>query len=298
MNRRRPSQPCRFFAQGSCRKGISCTYSHDSSARDFKQTAKRIPRSSNANTADDEEFYKWRNAVPKSHHEVIPLRQGLGPFFQVAYQLVQVNAELRQQVIVRLASDGGLTRVKELMTQDYESLSNIQRKLHAFKLQILPFLQLISYRDVRTSPVLEQHVVNIYNFVYGVGGQRLALFLKFIAVIAPIATVHDKIVANNEVASPLDAISTYLVTLFEINGQAALDKTIHEIVRGLLKACTDLPINAQKNFARIQRQMDIGFTIPDAKLNEKRRGGAPAVFHLHQEPPGKSSSLPITPEPS
>ncbi|KAH8693395.1 hypothetical protein GQ44DRAFT_792364 [Phaeosphaeriaceae sp. PMI808] len=286
MNRRRPSQPCRFFAQGSCRKGNSCTYSHDSGARDFGQSTKRVSRSSNANTTDDEEFYKWRNAVPKSHYEVIPLRQGLGPFFQVAYQLVQVNAELRQQVIIRLASDGGLTRVKELVTQDYEHLPNNQRKLHAFESQILPFLQLLSHRDVRTSPVLEQHVVNIYNYVYGVGGQRLAPFLKFIAAIAPTAAVDDAIAANNEIASPLDTISAYLVTLFEINGQAALDITIHEIVKDLVKACTDLPLGTQKNFAKIQRQVDIGFSIPGVKGYKKRSGAATAVFHLHQEPPG------------
>lgn len=288
MNGKPTSGLCRFFAKGNCRYGDSCKYSHDPNARAPRQEAKRGPGNSGANTADDVKFYRWRNAIPRSPHSAHPIGEGLGPLFQEAFDLVQVNAELRQQVIVRLASDGGLTRVKELVTQDFDVLSNEERKLRVFKAQVLPFMQLLSHRDVRASPILEQDVAKIHNLVYGVGGQRILPFLNFVAVTAPSLAANDTITVNDGATSPLGTVSAWLNTLFECNGQAALDVNVHEIVKDLIKGCPSLPQDAQRNFSKVQRRVDIGLSIPGSSLNEKKPRAAAAVFRLNQEPPGKS----------
>lgn len=68
----------------------------------------------------------------------------MSAFIQDARRLIETNASNLQSVVKSLASEGGLSRIQELVQQDFSTMLTAM-KLERFQSQILPFLEIVSH---------------------------------------------------------------------------------------------------------------------------------------------------------
>ena len=106
-----------------------------------------------------------------------PLGNELATFLQQALKLVSAGTGPMQEVITRLATEGGILRLKELLhREDFETM-NDDALQHLFETQLLPLLQLLAHPSVLASVIIEVQHATLLNCVYGAGGQKaVAIF--------------------------------------------------------------------------------------------------------------------------
>lgn len=291
---------CKFLGfPGGCRRGDQCTYSHDQDAasdggvatNEAHNTARNSRGAANAAT-DGQDFYTWRRAIPRTSSIGAPLHiSALAKFFQKAEELIGRDAGTRQSTVTELASNGGLGRVNELATQNFGKM-NDQSRLNTLAKLVLPFLRILAHVDVLTSPILEQHVAILHNYLYGVNGKRLSPLLEFIVSILPsIAALED---GETIVTSVMETTLCVVATLLDINSQATVDAVLNQNIQALATACPQLTADAtdatwtasRKHCARIQRHMDLGLTLPTLTPARRAAPSVHATFHVHRKPPG------------
>ena len=104
------------------------------------------------------------------------LGQKLPYFFRLAWTLVSKGeAGTRRQVITKIASEGGLHRIKELTDTKFENVSD-GRRAAVLEEAMIPFFRAISHGDVLSSLLTETAVDTLYNFLFGPSGRRAIRF--------------------------------------------------------------------------------------------------------------------------
>ena len=103
----------------------------------------------------------------------------LEQFFQLGQRLITQSAQTQQSVIIELASEGGLARIKELV--DLTGTIPEDQNLRHFRDVLLPFLQTVTHEDVLPSLVLENHLGTFHAFLFGPSGRRATSLFRFIA---------------------------------------------------------------------------------------------------------------------
>ncbi|KAL0261608.1 hypothetical protein SLS55_003038 [Diplodia seriata] len=224
----------------------------------------------NRNLSNTEvEFRNWRFMIPKEGNLPELLGPQLSTFFQKGAELVACDPGIRQDVISRLASPGGLARVRELVELDFSSL-NDRVKLRRFLTYHMHFFQIITHPDVLSSIILEQPLGSLFTFLYGINGQRtIRLFSSITDLLSNVAgdatptgslsmtdvfqltfQVFAKIIdinggaqINPDIANLAEVFSSLLDQLVEEHGEAACEKPRASLIR-------------------IQQRMGIGQAIP------------------------------------
>ena len=94
-------------------------------------------------------------------------------FFQDAHELVYANDGIRQSVIHSLASNTGLERIGQLIT-DTELTAE---QLHS---TVIPFLKVIGHPKVLSSRLLEPYLATVYDALYEQNGSStIRLYVKY-----------------------------------------------------------------------------------------------------------------------
>ncbi|RHZ43107.1 uncharacterized protein CDV56_100864 [Aspergillus thermomutatus] len=183
-----------------------------------------------------------------------PLGQELGPFFEQGRSLIEASDGTLQEVIQCLSSSGGLKRIQELVERDYSEISDISKR-ELFESQTLPFIKLVTHRNVLASLVVEQNVVAIYNCIWGPMGRRGEPFLHFLADIV-----------QHKVENYTKSAASYLEIL-DPEGQLE---------------------NSRAHLERLQRRLDIGKSLPTLFRSSKLASAnqSPATFTITRAPPG------------
>ncbi|KAK2755769.1 hypothetical protein FQN54_005919 [Arachnomyces sp. PD_36] len=276
-------KPCHLFLRGSCKFGARCKYSHsqaknqDSNAREGG-TRKPIALDGGSEQA----FRQWRFMVPKSDTQVIlPLRAKLGAFFQQALTLVNQDPGIMQQVVTLLANEGGLQRINELAQQDLDGLFG-KRGAEVFSSQIIPLYQVISHPSIVVSAILEQAVGTLYNYLYGINGQRAIKLFSFV-------------VRTLEAGEfPPDNIETCVAVfsqMIDINVNATVNEHLHGPAKAFARLVeargTDVAGAALDHIERINRRLNLGMQmqLKSSSVPSKKKTGK-ARFKLDQTPPG------------
>ena len=142
---------------------------------------KREPNTQRARTLTDSEiaFRNWVRKVPRNNDNFYPLGSGLAQFFEEVRHLVARDFSLMQDVIRKLAGEGGSRRIKEPVEQDFQRMSTAAKQ-QVLSHYIRPFFKIISKPDVLDSLVLESEVARIYNFISGINGSRATPLLSFL----------------------------------------------------------------------------------------------------------------------
>ncbi|KEQ92875.1 hypothetical protein AUEXF2481DRAFT_68062 [Aureobasidium subglaciale EXF-2481] len=267
-------RPCNLFKtpQG-CKFGTACKFSHDRTSQ---------------NQDDDtttQEFDKWRQQLTQRQ----PLGFGLGKFFEQTLQLVNLDNACRQEVVRTLASDRGLIRILELVSQNFDTMSDKTTE-HVFTIQIVPLFRALSEEHVMSSPLLERHLGDICIFMYGVGGIRgEKLFatvvralsasmhnpdVKFYVSLEASLAVLSKIVEFNSTAKVTPIFGTYASTM------AAMMTPQNDEAADVLRC------QAEKHLDGINKRLGIGKTIRNIATSNTQDLQRP-VFKLQRDYPGR-----------
>ncbi|OCL14224.1 hypothetical protein AOQ84DRAFT_435816 [Glonium stellatum] len=225
---------------------------------------------------------KWKYHT-MDHSLTRPLGRFVSQWFQ-GLQLITADSGVMQEAITCLASNGGLHRIKELLSRDFDELP-IEYQMHLFTSQILPFFQIIIQPDVLASGVLEHSVGVISNFLFEPNGQRATGLFKYIV------EMLDNL--------PIQSIEISLAVLskvVDLNGAAALQ---HEFLHILL-AFKDIIIQStfdkndsqtnrtKRTLARTEQRLKIGLSLPTA-AEVKRIPRFKASFEIIKDLPGTLS---------
>ncbi|KAI7561803.1 hypothetical protein KC319_g10217 [Hortaea werneckii] len=166
---------CINFAKGKCHRGKTCTYSHDRADIDLwkasNDQAATAGASGPSNVDNAEAVFKnWRYNIPQGIVTPTPLGPNLGRFFKQAAELLDSDAGRMQEVIVLLASEGGVQRIIELLDQPLDKVHpDILTRL--FNSQIIHFLEVITHKNVTASAILKPRITTIYNIVWDQGAE-------------------------------------------------------------------------------------------------------------------------------
>jgi hypothetical protein len=233
--------------------------------------------------------------VPESVTTARPLERKLSRFFQSLWTLVSnEDVASRQQVIKKLASEGGLLRIKEL-TDTQVAGPPSSHQASPFKDSVVPFFRAISHENVLCSLLLETEVDTIYNFLFGPSGRRAVTLFTFVA-----QSLQTIVSGENGSADfvALEASLAVLRKIIELNGTAHLLEELHPVVR-TISACLDgIPIDgytalllrAQQSLRRIQQRLNLGSEIPHSQPVRKKEKRPSATYKVGEELPGALSA--------
>ena len=232
--------------------------------------------------------------VPESALPARPLGQKLPHFFRLAWRLVSEGQPgTRQQVITKVASEGGLHRVKELTETRFEDISDDQQ-IAVLKEAMIPFFQAISHDDVLSSLLLETAVDTIYNFLFGPSGRRA---IRLFTYVAPILRAIKSSSESNVVFAYIEASLVVLQKIVDLNGTALILAEFHPLLQ-TMSDCVGEDITLADNLSmhrsrqclsRIQRRLDLGSAMSSAQMVSKHITDPLVTFEIHQDMPGSLS---------
>ncbi|KAF2767292.1 P-loop containing nucleoside triphosphate hydrolase protein [Teratosphaeria nubilosa] len=323
-------QPCRYFQQGKCQKGDGCTYAHEHDPN-FKKKACQFfafdkcyrgkdctfshqkedidslkatsrgdaGKGSSGGTTSEKLFRDWRNYISAAG-ESRPLGQAMTAFCKGAAELVGGETGQMQEVIIMLASQGGLQRILELTGKDFAQLTEQQLR-RIFENQILPMFKAITHKNVIGSIILLPRLMTIYNILYGGDGEQAARMFGAVASILRAMTLTDPNAENAVDAESIDVVETCLIAfakLVEVNTEAQIHHGLKLVAESLALLFEDHASPAvkfalkpaQRHLKRIEQRLGLGQALPDAAI---KPGGNPsfrAVFHLSRERPSELSA--------
>lgn len=246
--------------------------------------------------------FRWK--IPKQVTGLMPLGHRLGDFFQQALELVENGVETLQEVIMLLASEGGLLRIDELLNQPYSTLGPSQLPRVVNK-QLLPFLKIFTHAKVVGSILLRARVVTVYNILYtsdSTGERAITLF----GVLARHFSNQDILHPSDqdfeggsmdgiEMMRAIDTTLAALSMLIDVNTAAQAETGFVAIAETFTSLLDSLPNgmgyhikHARKSLGRLQQRLNIGQAIRNVPFTS-RRVGTPAAFQLARDMPGELS---------
>ncbi|KAF2837549.1 hypothetical protein M501DRAFT_995498 [Patellaria atrata CBS 101060] len=321
----RSNKPCRDFEKtGTCTFGEDCRFSHQFSRPRSSSPAFNIARHSELNpnpdngptnlphigpfnklpyavqsSSADRIFRQWRYSIPKDGQPSQPLGRALPRFFKDALILVNSETNIMQEVLQKLATEGGLRRIKELIDGLRAQHSDIA-KLTYFTSTVFPFLQLLSDPKVISSIILEQQVGTICNLLYGLHGRSYIAMFTFICDILNFSNVPTSPWKDSTVDIDL-ALATSLsvhARVIDLNSAASLNSEIPPIVEVLetifKERCGDgldsVMRQATMDLMRAQKRLGIASKLPMEKSRKKITPDViPISFKIDADPPGHLS---------
>jgi hypothetical protein len=273
---------CSDFQKGKCRFGARCRFSHDSTTRNTPQGHRKGDESVSP------ELEKWKDQV----FQRSSLGYGLGEFLSQASRLVQLDDSCRQEIIKSLATDRGLEKVLEIVDQDVERMSE-KALMHAFNTRIVPFFCVLSDERVMSSPLLERHLGEICQYIYGVGGSRSEKL--FAAVVRALGTLLSK--SDIKFFTALKATLAVLMKVIEFNSTAKVTpcfSTYATTLAAMLAPQSDpdadaLRRQATKHLDSINKRLGIGAAIRSigSVSTEDNGTASKPVFSLTRSLPGR-----------
>ncbi|KAI7341211.1 hypothetical protein KC315_g276 [Hortaea werneckii] len=292
---------CINFAKGTCRRGKTCTYSHDQADIDLWRASNDQATTANASGpshVDNSQtvFKNWRYNIPQEIGTPTPLGPNLGRFFKQAAELIDGDAGRMQEVIVLLASEGGVQRIIELLEQPLDKVHpDILTRL--FDSQIIHFLQVITHKNVMASAILKSRLTTIYNIVWGEGGQQ-AIKL-FSAVAQHLQTLRlmgqeEGSSTNTTAIHAIECALTALDKLIEVNTSAQVHDGLKRVVEAFAILFNE-PMTDEVRFAvkpsqrhlrRAEQRLGLGQAIP-TQSEGKQHNGDRASFTLERPGPGR-----------
>ncbi|KAI4740006.1 hypothetical protein E4T50_09547 [Aureobasidium sp. EXF-12298] len=273
---------CFAFQKGKCRFGARCRFSHDTTAHNAPQPPKR------KNDTVSPELKRWKDQVFRR----ASLGFGLGDFLSQASRLVLLDDSCRQEVVKSLATDRGLEKVFEIVNQDFERKSE-KALVHTFEIQIVPFFCVLSDERVMSSPLLERHLGEICQYIYGVGGSRSEKL--FAAVVRALSTLLSK--SDIRFFTSLKATLAVLMKVIDFNSTAKVTPCFSTYATALAAMLTPqsdpdtdaLRYQATKHLDSINKRLGIGAAIRSIKsVNTEDTGTvSKPVFSLNRSLPGR-----------
>ena len=232
-------------------------------------------------------FQQWLAQTPESV-PYSPLYHRLASWIATAHSFVTGDEEnLRQQVIERLGTEGGFSRVKEILDAAPRGEVVDQTELNNWYTNMaVPFMKTIAHHNVAQSLLLERPLDSIHILLHGTGGARGAEFFEAVALASVQVSEHEGLLDN------LNATLTVLRRIIEVNGSAkANDRFLHPVRNFEEWLSKQNPTqakvaNCQRLLHRLLKTMGQGLSIPEAQNAPSRTLDTMATFELGADLPG------------
>lgn len=192
-----------------------------------------------------------------------------------------------------------------LTRMDYDAFGSLLNKiLHkmpvsgkdiVFSTQVLPFLETVTHPNVLSSLVLESSVGTIYNFLFGLNGDRAAKTLKFIGEVIPRQAVSET------KSWALEVSLLFFSRLVDLNSIALIQEHLYEQAKVFEAELTHSMSNgkgdtmlhhAMTHLERLQRRFSLGQSLPENsqhKLSTNPTTTA-AFIPLRDRPGGRNNN--------
>ena len=300
---------CKFFLAGTCKKGSSCQFSHGraaaktaasvatgadvskSSASTPFGIAPRPPGPRALRPQAVASFHQWRQLLARDDLYVTKLSSSkLRDFFRVPIEVARAgDDETTQTVVCQIATDAGLERVKQL-TDDIIPAAGSDR-LSVWDHLLKPYMQFLTYPSVINSPILENQIGILFNFLVGFNGTRMATVYSFIFGL--MCGTADATTPKSEM---LALVSLVLLKMVTVNTTTLVNEAFQQTTQEL-RACIpdaapsdDYYLNrARSSIRAISLRLGVGECLPVAG-RPKPFDVTRATYILHQDLPGKLSS--------
>ncbi|KIW23323.1 uncharacterized protein PV07_11531 [Cladophialophora immunda] len=284
-----PRKVCwRFINTGRCRYGTQCSFHHVAAggpSQSLANTAQHpFNRSRRARNEPDDKFGAWKLSVPKgtnsfSSTPLPPL------FFQNALTFVGSEVGVMQETVLILAKDGGLQRIKQVVERNMEGMS-LETRWKTIKEQAIPLCQVITHPHVLASTLLDIHLGTIYNFIYGVQGQRAVHFFKLL-----VATLADHKQVDI-LPSEIEAVVRAFSKIIDCNTHALVNDDLRPLADTLFDTVAQIDEGeaheSRRLVNRINQRLGIGRELTGWKP-PKTTAPPRAIFTLQQDLPGNLS---------
>ncbi|KAG5661901.1 hypothetical protein KAF25_004140 [Fusarium avenaceum] len=265
---RNPTQPCFHFKQRkTCKFGTRCKFSHDAS------TPLQLPQPYNTNThgaPPDGKLRQWKrllNLGDYGRNSPELTTANASRFFQLGLQLMDGDVGAVQDAIKLLAKDSGLAFIKALADVHIPQ-ATYAAKTMLWEAEVKPLFALITHPRVIDSAVLEQQVADLFNYMLGVEGQRMAKIFNFIIELVS----KPGLAAQRE--SPMEILELSLSVLSKIidcNTRNIVNSECDRLVSVFAQIVESLPgekdhfsrLQASKYIEYMQQRMDTGKGIAE-----------------------------------
>lgn len=197
-------------------------------------------------------------------------------------------------MIKTLGKEEGLQVIRVLVEQVIPQASSGQDKVTLWVNEIEPFLRVITHQRVVNSAVLEQEVFSIFNFLCGIGGQRMKILYEFIIDIVSHMSAET---TSPDRLSIIELSLGVLSKLLDCNSNNVVNQEFSAII-GLLEPLLGVAANNQNGYLELQaqhwlsyikRRLGVGDSLPVSK--PQSQAAAPlARFVLPKNLPGHLSS--------
>lgn len=285
-------QLCHFFnTPRGCKFGEKCKFLHEAAQRTTNQDTRANTSEHNLN-----KFNTWLYQVPRnSSAPKLGLR--LSRFFQQALDLVVGDESERQAVVTKLASEGGLKSIDELVKKVEEAIDgSYESKAAALRNYTLPLFQILAHQDVLSSLVLESSITTIFNFLFGPSGCRSISLFGFTSEVlaeAPNNASQD----DWKLDAALESSAVAFTKTMDLNGTAPLVEVFKVILARLLSTLaamvtvenTQATARAEKFLHRASQRLGCLNDLPAAAGGQQVNLVKPS-FKLEKDGPGNLSS--------
>ncbi|KAF8856068.1 P-loop containing nucleoside triphosphate hydrolase protein [Acephala macrosclerotiorum] len=225
------------------------------------------------------------DSKPSRHNSGVDLKK----FFETGWELVERgDAETHQTIIIKLATENGLSMIKALA----DLMTDSMRESSIFQNRTLPFFQIISYPDVMSSLILETPLDCIYNFLFGPSGRRSVQVFRYAATAVASMIAQT---SSSEIDLATKAITTTLAVLQRLidgcqSAQVVEDfGPIVETISACMPEDTRL-LSAQQSLVRIRRRLNLGQSLPVNVPAQSRTLVHDISFELDADLPGRLST--------
>ncbi|KAL9631181.1 MAG: hypothetical protein Q9164_006026 [Protoblastenia rupestris] len=251
-------------------------------------------------TEDEQTLLAWTRQIPKAAAAGPLGRNRLSLFFQTAFTLISKHdAGITHQVINKLATEGGLYRISELVGIDLGVMADAER-CSLFENMYWPFLQVITHKDALSSLILEKSMGDIYAYLYGVQGQRATkVFQSCVSTLEAKAKTQEPAESELGLHKWVTVVLSALAQLLECNQAASINDNLHPIVASL-QICLDVECTSFKGtlleqaashfMLKIRRHIDHGTNIAPLLPTNTTTTSSMAIFELEIDGPGRLST--------
>ncbi|KAI0430798.1 hypothetical protein F5Y09DRAFT_330849 [Xylaria sp. FL1042] len=296
-NSHHSKRPCVYLARGRCTFGTRCKFSHELTGPTANQHTVQ-PTQQSSSGRDEDDLREWKRLLRQGRRS--PTSVTCRRFFELAVKLIDGDLGGCQEVVKLLSNEDGLAYIRLLVERHIPTAASDYEKQDIWIKQVQPLFTFVTHQRVVDSAVLEQHVATIYNFMQGIGSQRMKVIFNFALNLVQSVAIVSQSLNTHSAAAKLVIVEISLAVLskmIDCNTNNIIDesfKIVAEKFDSILKTLNGtqdeyLMLQSYKWLRYINCRLGVGDSLPLSQASAQTVGSR-AKFTLPKRLPGRLSA--------